>query len=199
MLSSRLTPVFLLITFSVVEKRSADAFSIFSNNSATAKSISRKTFLNDLGVVLGTLLVPTAANADITNKLSSSSALRSVKLSQKKLAAMEDFILMNDCVPLKEALRVQPFSDIRKSCTTLIQGGEDGPDAEELQKRYKTFIANLEKLDSTASLGMRGRKLADGEFLTAYKAVVDALSDFVTIAEEAAAIPVQYEGGQASS
>jgi len=176
------------------------AFSIFSSKSESAKtqSITRKIFINELAV-MSTLVLPTVANADITNKLASSTALRSVKLSQKKLASMEDFILTDDYVPLKEALRVQPFSEIRKSCTTLIRGGEDGPDADELQKRYKAFISSLERLDSTASLGMRGRKIADGEFLSAYKQTVDALSDFVKVAEEASAIPVQYEGEQASS
>ena len=47
-------------------------------------------------------------------------------------------------------------------------------------------------MDSTASLALRGKKLSEGEFVSAYQATVEALADFVETAQAAAEIPVQY-------
>ena len=157
----------------------------------------RKSFLQTVVLsFLGSstlLVLPTnAAYADVTNKVASSSALRNVKLVQKKLAGLQVVVQENEYQELKEALRVAPFSDLRKSMSTLVKGGEDGPDAELLQTKYKTFIARLEKMDGTASLALRGKKLSEGEFTSTYQATVDALADFLETASAAAEIPVQY-------
>jgi hypothetical protein len=130
------------------------------------------------------------AHADVTSKVASSAALRNVKSSQKKLAAMEVLVEENDYSEVKEAIRAAPFSDVRKSCSTLIKGGEDGPDFEELQVRYKSFVTKLEKMDSNASLALRGRTLPAGEFVASYQATVEALTNFVDIAQSAVEIPM---------
>ena len=57
---------------------------------------------------------------------------------------------------------------------------------------YKAFIASIEKIDSTASLGFRGRKIPQLQLSEEYLVVQSALTDFIKVAEEAAEIPVQY-------
>lgn len=156
----------------------------------------RKTFLQTaITVSVGAAVLTvgtTPAHADVTNKVASSAALRTVKLSQKKFAGLETLVQGDEYAEFKEALRVAPFSDIRKSMSTLVKGGEDGPDAEALQDKYKTFIARLEKMDSTAGQALRGKKLKEGEFSSLYHDVVDALADFLETAQAAAEVPVQY-------
>jgi hypothetical protein len=132
------------------------------------------------------------AHADVTNKVASSAALRNVKLSQKKLVGLQNVVDANEYTELKESLRAAPISDIRKNMSMLVKGGEDGPDAQVLQDKYKRFIARLEKMDGMASLALRGRKLDKSELLLAYQATVDALNDFLETAQAAAEIPVQY-------
>lgn len=172
---------------------SATAMVISSKPGSAPKAISRRTFGATIAASsTAFLLHSTPAKADITNKLASSAALRTVKSAQKKLSSMELYISQNDYTSLKEALRVAPFADIRKACFTLVRGGEDGPDAEELNVRYKKFMTSLEKMDSLASLGMRGRDVKNEEFYSSFTATVDALSSFVELAKEASEIPVQY-------
>jgi hypothetical protein len=163
-----------------------------TTSSTAIYATSRKEFLSQF-VVAGSLLIPTAASADITNKVASSAALRKVKICQKKLVAMEDYVLLSDYAAIKDSLRAAPFSDVRKAASTLVRGGEDGPDAEGLQTKYKAFITSIEKMDGTASVALRGRKLSDGEFLAAYSAAVVALADFVALAEEAIKVPLREE------
>jgi len=137
---------------------------------------------------------PLAAHADITNKLASSQALRSVKIAQKKLssASTAEYITTADYATLKSVLRVEPISGIRKASTILVRAGEDGPEADNLSSSYKVFIAKLEKMDSVASVAMRGRTVADSEFKESYEGAVSALNDFVAIAERSIETPVQY-------
>jgi hypothetical protein len=47
------------------------------------------------------------------------------------------------------------------------------------------MIYDLEKMDSVASLGMRGRTLGEEELLATYQATVLALGDFVDGVTEA--------------
>uniref|UniRef100_A0A7S3DRB6 Uncharacterized protein n=1 Tax=Entomoneis paludosa TaxID=265537 RepID=A0A7S3DRB6_9STRA len=163
----------------------------------TTCTTTRKGFLTQAGVIMaGVLSVPHAARADITNKLASSAALRNVKSVQKKLSSMELYVSDSDYTSVREAIRVAPFSDVRKSCKTLIKGGEDGPDAQALQDKYTDFMASLEKMDSLAGLAIRGRNIKNEEFYASYKATVDSLGNFVEVAQAAAEIPVQYEGEQ---
>ena len=65
--------------------------------------------------------------------------------------------------------------------------------AEELQGAYKAFIASIEKIDGTASLGMRGRKIPPLQLLEEYEVIDVAMKDFLKVAEEAVEIPIQYD------
>lgn len=171
-----------------------------ASSSTCLSATTRKAFFQDL-VVMGVTVAatgsvlttrPQAANADITSKVASSAALRNVKTSQKKLKTLSAYANENEYLKLKEALREAPLSEVRKSCTTLVNGGEDGPDAEKLQAKYKTFIGALEKLDSTGSVAVRGKKLKAGQFEKLYLDTVESLADFLVTAEEAVATPMQY-------
>jgi hypothetical protein len=179
--------------FSLSPHQSSRRRASLSECSATRQQdglVDRKGFLGSALVAGGLLLSPTMARADVTSKVASSAALRKVKSSQKKLASMESLVEENDYTEVKEAIREAPFSDIRKSCTTLIKGGEDGPDFEELQVRYKTFVTKLEKMDGNASVAMRGRTLPAGEFVASYQATVEALANFLEMAQDAVEIPM---------
>jgi hypothetical protein len=208
-LSPLLLCVFLTASsdaFSTIEnggahaRRSTGAKMASSTSSTSLSATTRKAFFQDL-VVMGVTVAttstvlttsPQAANADITSKVASSTALRNVKTSQKKLKTLNDFAKENEYMKLKEALREAPLSEVRKSCTTLVNGGEDGPDAEKLQTKYKTFIGALEKMDSTGSVAIRGKKLKEGQFERLYQETVESLADFLVTAEEAVSIPMQY-------
>ena len=161
--------------------------------------LSRATFLQRsiLGTAAtsfaGTIsFLPDVAHADVTNKVASSTALKSLKRAQRQLTTLLPYVESNDFVQVKESFRTSPFSDVRKNCFILIRGGEDGPKVVELQRTYKNFIANLEKMDSTASLGMRGRSIPEGQLYEEYKAVETTLQEFLVVAVEAAEIPLQY-------
>lgn len=136
-----------------------------------------------------TMALPTVARADISSELASPGALRTMKRIQKKLSSFELYAVDNDYTSLKGAFRQEPFSDLRKTCGTLIKAGEGKPEAEAMQDSYKVLVANLEKVDSLASLGFRGRKLGETELFASYKALVQSLDDFVRISEQVTAIP----------
>ena len=142
--------------------------------------------------VIGSVVLPEAANADITNKVASSTALRNLKRAQKQLEKLNPIVENNDFAGVKEFLRTPPFADVRKNCYVLLRGAEDGPKVDELDKVYKAFIASIEKIDSTASLGFRGRKIPQLQMVDEYLVIKSALVDFLKVAEEAAEIPVQY-------
>eukprot|EP00546_Thalassionema_frauenfeldii_P002220 CAMPEP_0178937360 /NCGR_PEP_ID=MMETSP0786-20121207/25707_1 /TAXON_ID=186022 /ORGANISM="Thalassionema frauenfeldii, Strain CCMP 1798" /LENGTH=169 /DNA_ID=CAMNT_0020615909 /DNA_START=75 /DNA_END=585 /DNA_ORIENTATION=- len=145
---------------------------------------------------IGVFLIPPVeeARADITNKLASAAALRKVRQGQQKLKEMEFYVVNNDYTSLQLALRKEPFFDIRKNSYILVRGGDDGPLAGDLERCYKTFMASLEKMDTTATLGLRGRRpLEDGEFYHSYRSTVESLENFLAVANEAAEIPVQYK------
>lgn len=103
---------------------------------------------------------------------------------------MEPYVTANDYENVKLAIRVPPFTEVRKNCQILIRGGEDGPEADNLHSTYAEFIKKLEELDSKASLGMRGRK---GMVLQqSYDDTLRGLIAFEEVAERAAEIPLQY-------
>jgi hypothetical protein len=163
----------------------------FSVNS----SGSRRQMLEGASIALASnVLTPFVAKADITNKVASAGALRNVKRAQKQLDTLELYAVNDQYAELKQAVRNPPLSDIRKSCSSLIRGGEDGPDAEKLTTSYQKFVVAFEQMDNYAGLGVRGRKLNEGEVLGYYKGAVDALGDFLLVAEDSVTIPVQYEG-----
>ena len=141
----------------------------------------------------GFLWPPSVAHADVASQLASKTALRNVKSAQRKLLAMDElYIQTEDYLGLKQSLRVEPFSVIRKSCVTLVRAvseDEDKPSKEMLQKQaelenlYKQFSTSLEKMDSIAGVALRGRNLSNGEMNEAYQATVEALASFVSLAQ----------------
>lgn len=173
--------VFLVLSFLAM----VQGFSI------SGQSSRRKVLEGASASVAATLLFPSIARADITNKVASSVAVRKVKSAQKQLNTLELYVVDDQLVELKQAIREPPLSEIRKSGTTLVRGGEDGPDAEKLATLYQKFIGTLEKLDNEAGLAIRGRKLNEGQLLGDYKDCVVALGDFVVVADESALIPIQ--------
>lgn len=157
--------------------------------------MSRRTCLEGLvaGVVVGGALLPKPAFADVTNKIAGSTALKSVKRAQKQLKDLLPSAQSNDFVQVKAFLRTPPFVDVRKNCYILVRGGEDGPKADELQSTYKAFIASVEKIDGSASLGIRGRKIPDLQLSEEFLVIESTMKEFIRVAEEATEIPVQYE------
>ena len=156
--------------------------------------VSRKVFVDGLVAgMIGSVILPERARADVTNKVASTSALRKLKRAQKQLGGLSTVAAANDFLEVKAFLRTPPFDDVRKVSFTLVRGGEDGPKAEELQVKYKSFTASLEKIDGTSSLGIRGRKIPQLQLSEEYLVVESAMNEFVKVAEEAVEIPVQYE------
>lgn len=156
--------------------------------------ITRRSLVEGIvGGAVGFTILPNAAFADVTNKVASSGALRNVKRSQSQLRDLVPATQENDFVAVKGFLRTPPFADVRKSCFTVVRGGEDGPKSQDLQKTYKAFIASIEKIDSTASLGIRGRKIPPLQLTEEYAVVESTIQAFIAVAEEANEIPVQYD------
>uniref|UniRef100_A0A7S1Z940 Uncharacterized protein n=1 Tax=Ditylum brightwellii TaxID=49249 RepID=A0A7S1Z940_9STRA len=168
-----------------------------NNNNNNAQELSRReafaTF-NKAALAAATVLTTSAslpANADVTNKIASSSALRTIKRCIRQLTDMEGSATsFNDYMSVKESIRKPPLTEVRRNCVILIKGGEDGPDAALLQEKYNAFIKALESLDGQASLGMRGRKGIS--MVEEYDATMKAIKDFYEVAERTAEAPIQY-------
>ena len=183
--------LFVIIVLTVA--LSAEAWSSPTSPTTLGGSrLSRRQCLE--GVALGTMgfaLLPSVALADVTNKVASPTALRSVKRAQKQLDDLKPLAQSSDFTQIKAFLRTPPFSDVRKNCFVIVRGEEDGPKAEELQSAYKAFIASIEKIDSTASLGLRGRKIPSMQLSEEYVLVESTMSAFVKVSEDVALIPGQ--------
>ena len=133
-----------------------------------------------------------AARADVTNKVASSTALRALTRAQTQLPTkLFPEVQTNNFMGVKARLREPPFDLARKNGQILVRGGEDGPRVKELVRAYKEFIASLEKIDATASLGMRGRSIDSFQMTQEYEAIVKALDSFLKVGAEAAEIPLQ--------
>ena len=141
--------------------------------------------------VTTSVLIPEVANADVTNKVASSSAIRVVKSAQKQLDTLEFYAANNQYKELVQAVQSPPLTEIRKACTTLIRGGEDERDADKLVSSYQNFISSLEKMYTTAGLGIRGRTIPQGELLGLYNDTVSTLSIFAAVAEDSVSIPLK--------
>ena len=124
-----------------------------------------------------------AMESVITSKIAASASLRKVKSCLKELQSMELYVSMNDYAQVKEAIRVPPLTEIRKSCKTLIAANEE--DAE-LTSLYADFIKQLEALDSAAGLALRGRK--DVNMNANYEGSVASLSKFIQVASDRAPV-----------
>ena len=113
----------------------------------------------------------------------SSPNIRSLKRAEKQLSKMEFYAVDNDYEAIKLAMRNAPFSEIRKNSFALIKEYASQPDQQsKLTASYDAFITSLEKMDSTASLGMRGRKLDNGALLQSYQATSRALNEWIAVA-----------------
>jgi hypothetical protein len=147
-------------------------------------SIQRRQLLEGASAVFtATCIFPEKAKADITNIVASSTAIRTVKRAQKQFASLELYAVNNDFAALMQSVQTPPLAEIRKACFTLVRGGEDGPDAETLSSSYQLFISSFEKMYVTAGLGLRGRKLREGEILGMFDETRNALNAFTEIAE----------------
>lgn len=132
---------------------------------------------------------PLPAYADVTNKVASAAALRGVKRGLKDLEKTEFYAAENNYIETKSGLRSPGMNEVRKNCLVLMKGGEDNAEADSLKNSYDNFVRAIERLDSQASLGIRGKK--NIELIGDYDATVKALKQFLDIAEKSAATPLQ--------
>jgi len=159
------------------------------------KSMTTKLIMIGSGVsTLGFGNVPTA-NADVTNKVASTAAIRILQRAKLQLPIkVFPYIEQKDFQNIKGALRLPPFDSIRKYASVLVRGGEDlGSQAIELENSYKILIQALEKLDNTSSLGMRGSKISSLRMKEEYDTFVLALDSFLTLGQVTAQVPVQEQ------
>ena len=144
-------------------------------------------------------LLSMPAHADVTNKIASSTALRSLARVQSQLSnKLLPSVQSNDYRGVKTALRQPPFDTLRKDMLVLVRGGEDGPKADELRTAYSQLIKALEEIDATASLGMQGRTKNIDAFQLGieYDNVVKTMELFTQIGGEAAGIPLMEDTKQ---
>ena len=162
-----------------------------------------------LTIISYSALHPSTANADVTNKIASSTALRSLSIAQRQLSIkLLPVCQTNNYIGVKKVLRESPFDELRKDLLTVVRGGEDGAKADELLLAYKQLIKSLEAIDATASLGMRGtsRGVFGGLDMTditgspdpfqlgiEYEDIEKAMDVFIKTGYEAGDIPVQYD------
>jgi hypothetical protein len=128
-------------------------------------------------------LESTSTTSGSATTLIESSNIRSLKRAEKQLGKMELYAVENDYEAIKQAIRNAPFSEIRKNSFALIKEYASQPDLQsKLTASYQVFISSLETMDSTASLGMRGRKLDNGALLKSYQATSVALNEWIAVA-----------------
>jgi hypothetical protein len=163
-----------------------------NNNHQQNSGLSRRSCLEGLAAgVMGVALLPKPAFADVTNRVASPAALRSVKRAQKQLQNLLPPAQANDYMQIKTFLRKAPFADVRQKSFVLLRGGEDGPNAQTLESTYKAFIASVEQIDNTAGLGMRGRKIPELRLTEEFYVVESTMEAFLKVAIEDNEIPVQ--------
>mmetsp|Transcript_3376 Transcript_3376/g.5030 ORF Transcript_3376/g.5030 Transcript_3376/m.5030 type:complete len:179 (-) Transcript_3376:1735-2271(-) len=133
---------------------------------------------------IASVISPSEARADISDKAATSAALRNVNRSIKQLDSFELYVVNKQFEELKQAIRVAPLSEIRRNASVLVRAGEDGPDAEALKSSYQSFIRTLEQLDTIATSAVRGREIQQDAFLAKYKDTVASLGEFSLIAEK---------------
>ena len=191
-----LAAAFTLIPFSV------QAFSLSNNKhsvqlSSTSSIDNQVSRRNAFKVLIAPAVVATTTSfskpafADVTNKVASQSSLRYIKRSIKEFEKLEFFASQNDYSQIKQGIRAPGLSEIRKNAQVLIKAGEDGEEAENLQKAYDTFIKDVEALDGAASLGFRGRKGV--ELYPSYQKAIKSLQDFQIVAARSVEIPLKVE------
>ena len=169
----------------------------------------RQAIITSTLTIIHSALIPSIANADVTNKIASPTALRSLSIVQRQLPIkLLPVCQSNNYIGVKKVLRESPFDELRKDLLTVVRGGEDGSKADELLLAYKQLIQSLEAIDATASLGMRGtsRGVFGGLDMTGltgspdpfqlgieYEEIEKAMDVFIKTGYEAGDIPVQYD------
>ena len=113
--------------------------------------------------------------------MESSTALRNVRKSLKELEDLESLVSEKDYPAIKSALRVPPFTELRKSCNVVIARTQEGREIETMKVQYSTFIKGIEGLDSKVALALRGKKGV--EIKGSYKVALKALTIFNEAAE----------------
>lgn len=199
-MKTSLAAAFTLLPFS------AHSFSL-SNNKHSVQQVSSTTSIDNQvsrrnvlkvliapAVVAATTSFSNPAFADVTNKVASQSSLRYIKRSIKEFEKLDFFAAQNDYSQIKQGIRAPGLSEIRKNAQVLIKAGEDGEEAENLQKAYDTFIKDVEALDGAASLGFRGRKGV--ELYPSYQKAVKSLQDFQIVAARSVEIPLKVESSE---
>lgn len=166
-----------------------------ASESESSSSFSRHDFFKSLVVgtattFLTTTNIPTAyaqdepssSTSSTTNKISSKASLRYIKRAIKEFETLELYASMNDYTEMKQGIRNPGLSEIRKNCFVLIKNSSDNEeDSNKLTGIYGEFIKHIEKLDSDASLGFRGRKGI--ELQSSYDAALKDLKTFVEVAD----------------
>jgi hypothetical protein len=179
-----------VILFVIASSSTCHAFSPSRPGETASKTISRKSFVQQVSLaivgVAGTTFAPMPVHADIKSQLATPTAVRTIKRARRGLSSFELYIANDDYESLKQALRNEPFSDLRKACSTIVRGAEETPGADVLLKDYQDMIFNLEKLDSLNNVAMRGRKLGENEFQQSYNGLVKSLDAFITVADASA-------------
>ena len=169
------------------------SFSVNEKGAMSRHSFFQQTLAGGMSLVVAA----PAAQADefTTAQLAAPAALRSIQRSRKKLMALELVVADQDYSSVKSALRAEPISDLRKSCSTIIKAAttptDDKPGSmfdsatydESTTKAYKMIVSNMEKMDSLASLALRGKKLGDKEFAESYASLMTSLDAFVVLAQ----------------
>jgi hypothetical protein len=79
---------------------------------------------------------------------------------------------------LKQILRLPPLSEVRKACSGVLK------QSPQFEPQYRTFIMELEALDTLATLGMRGKTMKWEEWNGAYERTIAALQAFVVAVEQ---------------
>uniref|UniRef100_A0A7S1G3J1 Uncharacterized protein n=1 Tax=Corethron hystrix TaxID=216773 RepID=A0A7S1G3J1_9STRA len=140
--------------------------------------------------VLG--FAPQFANANqISDKLASSQASKDVKKASRQLAKAEFYVVEKDYRAVATTLRTTPFADVRKNARVLIRAaGENSPLFEDLCAKYDGFIGAVQRLDSLAGSGVRGK---DADMSEAYFDAVRGLDGFIEVANKAVDTPLRYE------
>jgi hypothetical protein len=147
----------------------------------------------NLLALLGSAAIPSLprpAHADVMNTIAYRSALRTVKSASKELENMATLASTNDYAGIKQALRVPPFTEVRRTCNILIREITDADEALQLQKNYADFIRYVEELDTSATLGMRGRK--NIQLQPSFQSASNALGAFVEVAQRSVVVPVAF-------
>lgn len=143
--------------------------------------------------------IPTSAYADVTNKIASTTALKSLTRVQSQLPIkLLPLAQSNNYRGVRTALREPPFDTVRKDMLTLVRGGEDGPKAEILRLAYSHLIRSFEAIDTTSSLGMQGRTKGIDPFtlIIEYDDIVKSMELIIKVGGDAANIPLMDDSMQ---